>query len=81
MRKFRAPLASFQYMGPLPTAVRVRCLACGAVYTKPLGEGTAADNPGCPKCGYVGWRPAGASSNGVIELRHFAEDRLHRRSA
>jgi hypothetical protein len=33
----------------------VGCLACGAVYAKPRLGGTAATNPGCPKCGYLGW--------------------------
>jgi predicted nucleic acid-binding Zn-ribbon protein len=33
----------------------VRCLECGFVYAKPTGGGTAAKNPGCPECGYVGW--------------------------
>jgi predicted nucleic acid-binding Zn-ribbon protein len=33
----------------------VRCLECGAVYSKPAGGGTATANPGCPECGYVGW--------------------------
>jgi predicted nucleic acid-binding Zn-ribbon protein len=35
----------------------VRCLACESVYTKPCGGGTAAMNPGCPECGYLGWSP------------------------
>lgn len=33
----------------------VRCLECGAVYSKPSRGGTAHANPGCPVCGYVGW--------------------------
>lgn len=33
----------------------VRCLQCGSVYAKPVGGGTAATNPGCPECGYLGW--------------------------
>jgi len=37
---------------------RVRCLDCGWAYSKPMGGGTAAANPGCPECGYVGWLPA-----------------------
>jgi predicted nucleic acid-binding Zn-ribbon protein len=36
----------------------VRCLACGTVYPKPSLLGTAESNPGCPRCGYVGWVPA-----------------------
>ncbi len=36
--------------------VTVRCLDCGEVYAKPRDGGTVAKNPGCPSCGYVGWR-------------------------
>jgi len=35
----------------------VRCLACSGIYTKPARGGTAAMNPGCPECGYLGWSP------------------------
>jgi hypothetical protein len=35
----------------------VRCLECGAVYSKPAGGGTVATNPGCPECSYLGWIP------------------------
>ena len=35
----------------------VRCLMCSSIYTKPGGGGTAARNPGCPECGYLGWSP------------------------
>jgi ribosomal protein S27AE len=34
---------------------RVRCLECGATYVKPADGGTVNRNPGCPRCGYVGW--------------------------
>ncbi len=34
---------------------RVRCLECAATYLKPSGGGIVGDNPGCPRCGYVGW--------------------------
>ena len=34
---------------------RVRCLECGVKYVKPAEGGTAHRNPGCPRCGYVGW--------------------------
>jgi predicted nucleic acid-binding Zn-ribbon protein len=33
----------------------VRCLECETVYGKPSRGGTSNLNPGCPKCGYVGW--------------------------
>ena len=33
----------------------VRCLECGAVYSKPAGGDTVTANPGCPECGYLGW--------------------------
>ena len=35
----------------------VSCLDCGITYSKPMGRGTAAANPGCPECGYLGWLP------------------------
>lgn len=34
---------------------RVRCLDCGVTYVKPCGGNTMRRNPGCPRCGYVGW--------------------------
>ena len=34
---------------------RVRCLECGSKYVKPADGGTVSRNPGCPRCGYVGW--------------------------
>jgi predicted nucleic acid-binding Zn-ribbon protein len=33
----------------------VRCLECGVIYSKPARGGTFTANPGCPKCGYLGW--------------------------
>ena len=33
----------------------VHCLSCSAVYAKPRRGGTTETNPGCPKCGYLGW--------------------------
>jgi predicted nucleic acid-binding Zn-ribbon protein len=39
----------------------VRCLACGTAYAKPARGGTTVRNPGCPECGYVGWRATGLS--------------------
>ena len=54
---------------------RVRCLECGAKYIKPADGGTVHENPGCPKCGYLGWIsatiPAATKSGG---LRRFAGD-------
>jgi hypothetical protein len=39
----------------------VRCLSCGSEYSKPVGGGTTAANPGCPECAYLGWRPVNRS--------------------
>jgi hypothetical protein len=33
----------------------VRCLECGTAYAKPSTGGTVDQNPGCPRCGYIGW--------------------------
>jgi predicted nucleic acid-binding Zn-ribbon protein len=41
---------------PLQVIESVRCLSCGALYSKLAAGGTAATNPGCPDCGYLGWR-------------------------
>ena len=45
----------------------VRCLGCGTVYAKPAALGTAESNPGCPRCGYVGWVPAEAQADETHE--------------
>jgi hypothetical protein len=45
-------------MNRLQLLSSVRCLACATVYPKPSSLGTAESNPGCPRCGYVGWVPA-----------------------
>jgi predicted nucleic acid-binding Zn-ribbon protein len=34
---------------------RVRCLECGTTYAKPADGGMVNENPGCPRCGYLGW--------------------------
>lgn len=39
----------------LVVLARVLCLECGFVYGKPTRGGTLSENPGCPRCGYVGW--------------------------
>ena len=54
----------------------VRCLECGGVYSKPSGGGTAAMNPGCPECGYLGWSPV-TPKPASLPLR-YAGDRLPR---
>jgi predicted nucleic acid-binding Zn-ribbon protein len=41
---------------PLQVIESVRCLLCGALYSKLAAGGTAVTNPGCPDCGYLGWR-------------------------
>ena len=60
----------------------VRCLACGTIYPKPSALGTAESNPGCPRCGYVGWVPADADDDDVMEEpglpRSFADLPLRR---
>jgi hypothetical protein len=57
----------------------VRCLACTNDYAKPVGGGTAATNPGCPRCGYLGWRPV----TGTVEppRYRFAAGPPQRRTA
>ena len=70
-------------MNRLHLVATVRCLACGTVYPKPSALGTAESNPGCPKCGYVGWVPADADEDGeVMEVpgrpRSFADLPLRR---
>ena len=54
---------------------RVRCLECGAKYVKPADGGTVHENPGCPKCGYVGWISATIPAVTGGGLRRFAGDR------
>ena len=54
---------------------RVRCLECGTKYVKPADGGTVNENPGCPKCGYVGWISATIPARGSGGLRRFAGDR------
>lgn len=60
----------------LTLLARVRCLDCGNVYAKPSKGGTVEENPGCPRCGYIGWIPAAfefnadaAPSRSVADLR------------
>ena len=70
-------------MNRLHLVATVRCLACGTVYPKPSALGTAESNPGCPKCGYVGWVPADVDehddvSEGRAQPRSFADLPLRR---
>jgi hypothetical protein len=55
----------------------VRCLECASVYTKPAGGGTAATNPGCPRCGYLGWSPLSAQE-AWLQPRYGEDRRPHR---
>ena len=57
----------------------VKCLSCGAHYSKPSSGGTVRANPGCPECAYVGWVPA--SSLTRLEPRRSSADRPRRRLA
>jgi hypothetical protein len=54
----------------------VCCLACGSPYAKPTGRGTAAANPGCPVCGYLGWLPVTAKAQ--LQLRSGGDHRPQR---
>ena len=71
------------YMNWLHVVASVRCLACGTVYPKPSSIGTAESNPGCPRCGYVGWVLAEQDEDDEImegsgQLRSFADLPLRR---
>jgi hypothetical protein len=54
--------------------LRVTCLECGTTYVKPGDGGTVYENPGCPRCGYLGWLRAGSeprrSGAGRLRLLH-----------
>ena len=52
---------------------RVRCLDCSATYSKPAGGGTVHENPGCPRCGYLGWIATTAPTEPAAQGRS-AED-------
>jgi hypothetical protein len=53
---------------------RVRCLECGAKYVKPADGGTVHENPGCPRCGYLGWISATIPASNSGGLHRFAGD-------
>jgi ribosomal protein S27AE len=55
---------------------RVRCLECGVTYAKPVAGGTASRNPGCTRCGYVGWILAAIPVRSAVEQPRSAGDRL-----
>lgn len=59
---------------------RVRCLDCGHVYAKPSKGGTVEENPGCPRCGYVGWIPAAGEVMRAEPSRSVADLRQRRAS-
>ena len=59
--------------GRLSLLESVRCLDCGAIYSKPAGGGTVRQNPGCPECGYVGWIDVGARFSEPSLPRRFVE--------
>ena len=59
----------------------VRCLACGIVYAQPLEGGTAATNPGCPGCGYLGWADTDDPLSRGYERRRSGVDLRLLRSA
>ena len=55
-------IAPHAFAPPPPTTGTsiVRCLDCGATYSKPVAGGVEVQNPGCPACSYLGWAPAAA---------------------
>jgi hypothetical protein len=68
-------------MEPAPglTALEsVCCLDCGTAYAKPSGGGTLSTNPGCPECGYVGWRHDSAWLSRQWPRDRFGGDRRQR---
>lgn len=67
--------------GRLSAVESVRCLDCGAVYTKPAGGGTVESNPGCPECGYLGWLAAAVGFTPANGSSRSGVDRPRRRSA
>jgi hypothetical protein len=67
---------AFRTQRGLKALQSVRCLDCGGVYSKPAGGGTAAMNPGCPDCGYLGWTPL-TPERPSLPFR-YAGDRLPR---
>jgi hypothetical protein len=60
---------------PFAVLESVRCLDCGEVYSKPSAGGTVTKNPGCPRCGYVGWIPLSLPAE-VAAPRRFSVGRL-----
>ena len=63
----------------LTVLTRVRCLDCGLAYAKPTEGGTVNENPGCPRCGYLGWIPASVEVTAPQPIRS-AEDLRQRRA-
>ena len=60
---------------------RVRCLECGCTYSKPALGGTVQENPGCPRCGYLGWISASVPlSEDFVQRRPAADLRQHPRA-
>ena len=55
---------------------RVRCLDCSTSYTKPAGGGTVHENPGCPRCGYLGWIATGLPTGPAAPGRSGGDPRL-----
>ena len=58
----------------------VQCLECAYTYAKPTSGGTVQRNPGCPRCGYIGWMPAALDVIPAGEPSHFVADLLQRRA-
>jgi hypothetical protein len=57
---------------------RVRCLDCSTSYSKPADGGTVHENPGCPRCGYLGWIGTGVPTPPAAPGRSGADPRPSR---
>ncbi len=58
-------------MQSLTVVVIVQCRTCSRTYAKPEGGGTMKTNPGCPRCGSLGWVPAEEGATEAVALRRF----------
>jgi len=57
---------------PFSIVVSVHCLNCGVEYAKPTNGGTVKTNPGCPRCGYLGWTEPPITAEAQVPRRFSA---------